>query len=455
MVVEVNGPVNKTLYPMIALLCVACAPSYAYLRLHPEYPRYFQESTTGEAVLVASCAGVVPTSRDHDYVKEIEDMKAHHITYGRVWHFLPWAGANAIWPWAESDTPGGYWGGRGGNKLDMDKWNPEYWTRMRDAMKRCAEAGIYSEIHLFDRCGLSPASNTRYGNNPWASDHNINNLEMPKAEGGDGTPDFYLYKQKPNLRKYQEAYVRKMIDETIAFHTVFYEIENEHWRLDSADFGAHYAKFVKDCIAAKYRDQPRLVSHSSLMPDLEEFYEIPYVDIVNRHFGNEPEVDPTVLNDYLEPRWAKNKVINIDEFGNGVSDPNLLRRMCWIIITSGGNFHIEDCTRESRPFDACENIRQFRVQSKWDFIHSAPNKKLVISGNGYCMANPGKEYVFYFPKGGKVKLDLAPGKNYVARWYDTISDTFQDPKELKNVSGEAALETPDDGDWALYVSVEN
>ena len=451
---EVIEPLKTTFCPIIALLALAALPSYAYLRLHPENPRYFQESTTGEAVLFAGCDGVVPTSRGRDYVKEVEHMKAHHITYGRVWHFLPWEGANAIWPWAESDTPGGYWGGRGGNKLDMDRWNPEYWNRMADAMRRCAKECIYSEIHLFDRCGLSPASNTRYGNNPWASDHNINNLEMPKAQGGDGTPDFYFYKEKPSLRKYQEAYVRKMIDETIGSSTVIYEIENEHWKLDSADFGAHYAKFVKDYIAAKYPDQPRLVSYSSLMSDLEKFYEIPEVDIVNYHYGNKAS-DTEALNNYIESRWDKKKAINIDEFANDTDDPSVLRLLCWTIVTSGGHFHIEASLDEPQQLEACESIRQFRVQSKWDFVHSAPNKKLVVSGNGYCMANPGKEYVFYFPKGGSVKLGLVKGGNYTARWFNTVKCQFGDPIALRNVSDETMLETPDASDWVLHVKVES
>ena len=73
------------------------------------------------------------------------------------------------------------------------------------------------------------------------------------------------------------------------------------------------------------------------------------IDIVNPHYGDELEADPSIANTYLEPRWGYNKAINVDEFANGCADPNILRTMCWTIVTSGGNFHIEDASDPARP----------------------------------------------------------------------------------------------------------
>jgi hypothetical protein len=440
-----------SLVTCIVISIICAGPASAYLKVHPQNHHYFIETTTGKPVMIASCAGVVPTSHTIDNDKLIKEMIDNHITYGRVWHFLPWEGDKVDWPWARSSTPGAVMGGYGGNKFDMNVWNPVYWNKMRDVMAKCAKAGIYSEIHLFDRCGMSPAMKTRWQNNPWASDNNINDLETPPASG-DGTPEFYMYATKPNLRNQQERYVRKMIDETIAASTVIYEIENEHWSYDNPDFGSHYAKFVKDYIAEKYPKSPRLVSYSSLQDDLEAFYTIAYVDIVNRHYGNEAERNPDVLNQYIESRWSKNKAINIDEFANGVTDASLLRRMCWTIVASGGNFHIEDAQPSSKPMAACENIRLFRIKSGWDFIHSAPNKKMITSGGGYCMARPGKEYVLYFPKGGTKTFSLPPGKNYRAAWWNTTRGRFGKSVSFSHAGGRKTFTTPTSSDWLLYVA---
>ena len=433
------------------IVCLVASSAFAHLAVNPDNPHYFIETTTSKPVLLAGCSGAAPTSRKIDNDALLDKMKAYGITYGRTWHLLPWEGADAIWPWGRDEATLGA-GPNGQGLFDMNTWNPEYWRRLRDSMAKSAKAGIYQEIHLFDRCGMEPAAPTRWGNNPWASDFNVNNLETPPHDQ-QGTPEFYEYATRPNLRRQQERYVRKMIDETIEYPNVIYEIENEHWTLDSPDFGSHYAKFVKEYIAEKYPDSPRLVSYNSLMKDLEAFYGIPWVDIVNKHYGSD-SVPPAELNGYIETRWPRGKAISIDEFANGLKDPAPLRAMCWTIVTSGGNFHIEDPAESARPFDICRNIRLFIEQSGWDFVHAAPGKSLVGGVEGYCMAQPGVEYVAYLPKGGAATVRLAPG-HYQAQWWSPRDEGgFAPAFEVTAKDGSATpFNTPDAQDWVLHVTV--
>ena len=427
----------------LAFTIGSAAPATAYLRLHPENPRYLQETTTGKPVLIASVTAIVPSAKTYDWKKGLSEIIEQKLTYSRVWHLGPWS-RDQIWPWAYSDVPAV---GFPANKVDMEKWNPEYWNRMREAMDRANKGGVYAEIHFFDRCGMSPES--RYKGNPWASDNNVNNLEMPTCDK-DGTPDFYMYDTKPNLHRQQDRYVTKMIDETIEFSNVIYEIENEHWQHDKPDWVAHWAKFTKDYVAKNYPKSPRLVAYSSLEDDLEACYTMPEVDIVNPHFGNKAEEAPGIMNDYIEPRWAKKKAINVDEFANGLEDPKVLRIMCWTIITSGAHFHIEDATPKSKPYEIVENLRQFKLQSGWDFVHSAPNKKLIVTGNGYCMARPGVEYVAFFPEGGSASITMPKGK-YTARWWSTTANEFQGKHEFSHKGGVKALVAPDKAEWVLQI----
>lgn len=436
-----------TMLGSLMLIASTILPSCAYLRIHPENPHYFQQTKTGKPVVLTGFGSIVPTATDADYRKDIKELKRNDVTYARVWHFLPWGGDKAIWPWERSSIPGAP---MGGNKIDMEKWNPIYWSRMRESMSLADKAGIYAEIHLFDRCGMSPAEPERWGGNPWASDNNINSLETPPAFE-DGTPEFYQYASRPNLRKQQERYVKKMIDETIKYPNAIYEIENEHWEDSSPDFARHYAGLVKSYVAGKYPQSLRLVSYSSLMNDLELFYDIEEVDIINKHFGDEPERNPDVLNQYIEPRWKKNKAINIDEFANGLNKPDILRKMCWTIVASGGNFHIEDAQPESKPFEAVKNIRRFLKDSKWDFVHAAPDRRLITSGDGYCMARPGKEYLAYFPKGGEKRIKLDVSMEYSARWWNPRDGGFSKPMSIKQIGNEAVIKAPDSNDWVLFV----
>lgn len=442
--------IRKIGFVLFFLLIVGvCArPAFGYLRLHPSNTRYFQETTTGKAVLITAYGTVAPCSNKIDYVSEIKAYAGRGMQYVRMWHLLPWEGSDSIWPWKRSNTNGAC---MGGNKFDLNTWNNAYWSRISDCISRCNAADIYIEPMIFDRCGISPVSSDRWGNNPWASGNNVNNLELPDCSS-DGTPDFYDYSSKPNLRNQQERYISKFIDETIAYPNVIYELENEHWEHSDSAWVKHYSSFIKNYINTTYTGSPRLVSYSSLESDLEDCFGIPAVDIINKHFGD--ETDPAVYNSYIEPRWSKVKAINIDEFANGFADVNILRKICWTIMASGAHFHIEDAKPNCKPYDIVKNINLFISQSGWDFVHSTPNKSLVTSGGGYCMADIGKEYLCYFTSGGSKTINLAPA-SYIFKWWNPRSGGFSKKADFSHHGGSKTFVSPNEDDWALYIRVES
>jgi hypothetical protein len=54
------------------------------------------------------------------------------------------------------------------------------------------------------------------------------------------------------------------------------------------------------------------------------------------------------------------------------------------------------------------------------FHRMEPADALVVSGDGYCMAQAGVEYVVYFPQGGTILLDLSgTSGSFQAQWFDT------------------------------------
>ncbi|MDO8684395.1 MAG: putative collagen-binding domain-containing protein [Armatimonadota bacterium] len=244
-----------------------------------------------------------------------------------------------------------------------------------------------------------------------------------------------------------------MIDETIGYSNVLYEVENEHWEHSDPAWGNHYGQFVKDYIAANYPTTPRLVSYNSLETDLESFYTSSSVDIVNKHYGNEANNNPSVLNDYIESRWGSNKPINIDEFANGVTSYDLLRTQCWTIVSSGGHFHVEDANETARVWDVVENIRSFKALSGWDFIHAYPFKATITSGGGYCMRQTGVEYVCYFPTGGSKTITLNSG-TYRAEWWNPRTGGFYNVTTFSHGGAGKTLSAPDSNDWVLHITTQ-
>jgi hypothetical protein len=432
---------------------LAAGPALGYLKIHPSDPHYLQETTTGEAVVTTSHGNIVPNESNYDDEAGFRlTNQSWRMMYARSWHFCPWAGTNAIWPWAASATGGGYWGGNGGNKLDLNSWNATCWTRHKNSVNRADNADCYVQIMLFDRCGMSPGTDTRWGNNPWAANNNINNLEVPNANPpNDGTPDFYHYSYKPNLKNQQERYVRKMIDETITYDNVIYEVENEHWAHSDIGWCDYWCLFIKNYIGSNYANSPRLTSYSSLESDLDDAYYLGALDIVNKHYGNAAENDPSMINDYFESKWHHNKAINLNEFANGLTDTNVLREMCWTTLTSGGHFHVEDANDASRPFEVVDIIMRFKSYANWNFIGADPSDNLITSGGGYCLANPGVDYLCYFPSGGSKTVNLASG-NYRSEFWDPSSGGFYSVSMFSHGGGGKSFSCPDGNDWALHIT---
>ena len=79
----------------------------------------------------------------------------------------------------------------------------------------------------------------------------------------------------------------------------------------------------------------------------------------------------------------------------------------------------------------------------------SPNSELCSSG--YCLINPGREYLVYLPTGGTVRVDLsAASGNFVASWFSPITGRTTSGGTVS--AGIPILFTsPIDGDAVLYL----
>ena len=77
-----------------------------------------------------------------------------------------------------------------------------------------------------------------------------------------------------------------------------------------------------------------------------------------------------------------------------------------------------------------------------------PHDELVNKG-AYCLAEPGRCYAVYLPRGGKASIRLAEGR-YRANWFNPRSG---ETKALPVAAGSAwtSPESADSGDWALLL----
>ena len=78
-------------------------------------------------------------------------------------------------------------------------------------------------------------------------------------------------------------------------------------------------------------------------------------------------------------------------------------------------------------------------------------KQCKPMATGYCLANPGKQYLAYQPaKGAPLKLKLEPG-NYRLEWFDPGSGKTVAKGRIRAKKNETTFKNPVDAEAVLYV----
>jgi hypothetical protein len=163
---------SKTI-EILSFVLLLAAPALAEpIKVDPSNPHYFLFN--GQPTILITSAehyGAV-INLDFDYVAYLDALKANGMNYTREWPgaLLEMVGElyagntmgprpdRTIVPWARSNVPGYVYGG---NKFDLDQWNPAFFARLKDFIVKAAERGIVVEICFFNsqytyRWPLSP-----------------------------------------------------------------------------------------------------------------------------------------------------------------------------------------------------------------------------------------------------------------------------------------------------------
>ena len=234
------------------------------LQPHPENPYYF--SYNGKPVWLNGHSrlwtlnGWMPESHEplkdrsenksrhqstdmRTYVDEIRDMSQAGVHFIRITPFWPDGWKRGLpMPWLY----------RKGKKFDLLQWDKDYWKYYRDFMARCAEKNIIVQVEIWDRPGLSHNHESRWKSHPFHPDHNINYghdvLPGSSAQAQNIVTRkrlFYASVKGKNkkLLKFQEAYVKKLLQETAPFPNIIYCIDNEG--TGSIEWESYWAGFIR------------------------------------------------------------------------------------------------------------------------------------------------------------------------------------------------------------------
>jgi len=444
-------------------------------------------------------------NRDFDFRKYLDTLAADGLNLTRLFVGTYYEkpgdfgiGANtlapgpgrALVPWARSEVPGA---ADGGNKLDLSRWDPAYFERLRGFVAEAGKRGIVVEVVLFSSYYASgwPYSPTNAANNV----NGVGAVPKEKANTLDNG----------NLLAEQEKVVRKIVAELQGFDNVYYEIQNEPWAdhevaadvvnpsllpEDVAPPGAFWKNRVDLASAASLAWQARIaaviteeedrlrVRHLVAQNYANHRYPVrdvdPVVDILNFHYAW-PEA--VTLNAGL------GRVVSCDETGfaspsDRVAAPEtdaVYRRQAWeFLMAGGGAFSMLDYSfavghetgtlANRAPGGGSPALRrQLRVLK--EFLHSfdipdlRPRPGLVVSAPGAFTRALGtkKKRGVYVRGDGRTTLfvDLPKG-DWREEWIDTRTGATSKSGTVAHKGGRRELTSPPyERDVALRLVLEN
>jgi len=405
-------------------LTTHAAPTQGPLRVHPSNPRYFSDST-GRAVLLVGAhtwnnlqdMGESDPPPPFDWDAYLDFLTDHHHNFVRTWRWelTLWdTKANgedrrhfcAPHPWPRTG-PGNALDGR--PKFDLSRFDEDYFARLRSRVMSAGRRGVYVSVMLFEGWGMQFVRDA-WRAHPFNPDNNVSGIGSDPNSDGKGLEVHEL--SDPQMTAVQEAHVRKVLDTLGDLDNVLYEISNENHPA-STEWQYHMIRLIHDYESTRPMQHPVGMTFQ-------------YQGGSNRTLFESPAewVSPNPEGGYSDdpPPADGSKVIISDTdhlWGIGGNREWVFKTLC-----RGMNPIFMD------PYDGVI----LETNAKWEAVRRALGSALALServdlaamaphnelaSTGYCLADPGRQYVVYLPKGGEVTLDLATAQGALAvEWFE-------------------------------------
>ena len=468
---------------LLVLLTLSSQAQKRPISLHPENGHYFLFRGQPTILLTSAEHYGAVLNLDFDYIPYLKELQSKDLNYTRIFvgSYVELPGAfkimhntlaplpgRVIVPWARSATSGYH---HGGNKFDLDKWDKNYFKRLKDFVKEAGDRGIVVEVTFFSSLYTDDGWNA----SPLHSKNNINGLP-PLAREHVHTLDNGV------LLVHQEKMVRKIVRELRKFDNVFFEIQNEPWtdhpvsdgivvQTDTAAPTWHNRADIAsaDAMAWQERIASFIVSEEAkLKPSKRHLIA---QNVANfRHKIQEPNPAVSIFNfHYALPEavtlnYGLNKVIGFDESGFAGPWNVTYRQHAWRFILAGGGLfnnldysfsptHEDGTGTPSAPGGGSAALREQLSVLKsfitsFNFLALRPDDRIIKeikNGKAFALvARDQTEYALYIEGGPQTELllELRPG-TYEAEWINTLHGNTAKAETFRHAGGTKLLLSPD------------
>ncbi|HRO45713.1 DUF6298 domain-containing protein [Agriterribacter sp.] len=415
------------------------------LKVFPANPRYFTNQT-GKAILLTGShtwENFQDMEADDgrplfDWNGYLDMMQEHNHNFMRFWVWehpekVAWSPVmTRISPMPYKRTGKGP-ANDGKPRFDLDQWDDAYFERMRNRVIDAGNRGIYVSIMMFQGWSqnkLGRKYTDPFLSHPFHKANNINGIDvLNTTRDEEGKPTLHSLGNKKALAR-QEAYVRKVIETVNDLDNVLYEIINEggttEWLYHMVNYIRAYEKTMpkQHMIGLGSRVSPPMLNQELwespadyISPTWEPAgWSLPGSTFVEDYGDNPPanNYDKVCIvdSDHLWGHggnyiWAWKsfcrglQVIFMDPWRpmKGTYDP---KEESYIVIAGG-------ITKDDKDYPDNQPLRESMGYIR-NYAERMNLPKMIprsdLSTTTYCLANPGEEYLVFFPQGGKATINL-------------------------------------------------
>ncbi len=447
---------------MIIILHFVCLASLsAQIRLHPENHHYFEYKKQPTVLITSGEHYGAVINLDFDFETYLSTLHQIGLNHTRIFlgdyveepnafcidkNTLAPAEGRFICPWQRSEVAGF---SRGGNKFDLDRWDPAYFERLHKFMSAAQEKDIVVEAVLFFAGYL-------YHHSPLHHSNNINKTDRITAKQ-------YMTLENGNILERQRQYCTKLVEELNRYDNLIFNVANEPWfdNQEHPGFASppplatkKWIERVSDWIVETERSLPKkhLISvdytnEGQIIPEHELNTFFKNIAVFNHHYDRNAQ---SVRLNYART----NRIMSFNETGLMPPVTPQYRIQGWKYIFSGGalynnldyTFQVghEDgsggtaftcewysgCTDTGIKYQLAALLR---FMNSIPFINMKPDYRSVALNYGdeniYPLIWAGHEYAVYFEGGSKAKIKLhVPPGTWQVKWLQ--------PSDLKELAVE-------------------
>ena len=446
------------------------AQSAEPLRLHPQNPHYF-EYKGKPLVLITSAEhyGAV-LNEEFDFQTYLATLKEEGMNYTRIFtgsyvevpgafgigkNTLAPAVGRYLCPWKRTEEEGLF---EGEKKVDLSRWNPKYFERLRAFVEMAQDYDIMVELTFF----CSTYNDGNWERNVFNPQNNVNNL----PEGLDRIKS--NTEANGDLLNFQKALLIKIVRELNLFDNIFYEIQNEPWAddpqkvmrtlrtLDPMPGQSNWFKWAEEASPASLSWQKVM---TQVIVDTEK--ELLQTHLIAQNYTNfkhsltEVDSNISILNfHYVWPEAVRmnygwDRPVSFDESGFAGSSDSTYLRQAWQFMLAGGavfnnldySFYVgaeEGTGKNEAPGGGSTRLRKQLTflrtfMESLDFVAMKPDYNCVYQAPGLewqALSERGEQYglVFHGSSNDGIRMDLPKGK-YTYMWVSPYTGLVIDKGE--------------------------